>query len=197
MIHLYNKENLNGILHSLYTKDKEKYKNELTITSSFLGTYSYGENAFDFNKSTYWTAAEIENEKPLLTFCLKNYRIKLTGFELQTTAGSCRPKTVKFGESNDNRTFNFQTYEVNMARNAIVYNNFSSNSFSRCFQYIGLENSANCDLPKGSRTDLSQIELYGIIASLSELPKIQIPCTPRPFLPIKFISVFLLSLYVS
>ena len=192
---LYN-ETLKGILQHIKSQNPQTYQNQFTIAQDSFHGSLYGKYAFDLNASTFWTSSDTCDPNPWVSICFKHYRVKLTGFEIQTSYGTCRPKTISFGEFTNNLTFNSQTYEVNMTQGSIIYRNFSGSSFSRCFKYIGNENSQDCS-PSGYRTDITQIELYGFLVSISELRNL-IKCTKSPpFFTIKVIFISVLSMFIS
>ena len=159
-------KHLDGVLHYFYKKDNNYYNNELTIKddSNWVGI-NYKEDAFDFSTSSFWTSSKDCAPNPWISFCFKNHQVFLTSFEIVTTALTCRPRVFLFGGSNDDKSYSFQSYEVTMGPNASVHEEFPSNQsdYFKCFKYIGTQNTAELCTPSGYRTDILQIEIFGIL----------------------------------
>ena len=156
---------LDGILHRLYQGNQKKYFDQFTIDADSSFDESDGKRikrqAFDFNNISYWTSSPNCGPNPWISFCFKHYKVKLMGFEIQTSTGTCFPNQFKFGVSNNPSDYSYQEYSVAMTNGSIVYQDFNTQEFNRCFKYLSKETSSSCQA--NYRTDIAQIELYGTL----------------------------------
>ena len=73
----------NGILGYLYKKYKGNIDQYLNYSADFRSeTGNEPRNAFDQNLSTYWMVYNYPPDNNSLTFCLKNYYVKITNYEI-------------------------------------------------------------------------------------------------------------------
>ena len=182
---------LTGILHDLSTKESDYYTKELEIFVDSHAPSDLPEKAFDFQPDTWWTSSQSCEPNPFIKFCFKHKAIKLTGFELQSSLGTCRPHLFLFGQSIDNYSFFSHSYSTNMNASSIEYFSFESSEYSKCFQFISTRQSDSCN-PAGYRSDIAQFELYGKVKNF-DWQKKRIKCSSSFYflkaIPYVFISL--------
>ena len=176
-----------GILHHLYKHDPKYYNHYLTIErDSIYRQQDSEEKAFDFNSETYWTSAYVVEDSVWLSFCFVKGYVKLTGFEIQTSSGSCFPKSFQFGYSNDNTNYQFHDFMVSLSAGESNYSQLESQDYFKCFKYASI--TSRCGNSNKSRTDIAQIELFGsFIGDLS----LHLKCTSQCRFPNLRFSVFI------
>ena len=168
-IFVYSSKNqLHGILRSFYDQNNEIYQQNLeySATSSFfrdtLGLLS-PDHAFDFNGSDglYWYGNYEQEGLVNLSFCLPNYYVKLSGFELQTYHGDARPESFGFSSSIENFSYtHYQTFSEDFTTNVHHYFKYKS-PISKCFRLTCINSTLST-----KAFDVDHIEIYGEIHPL-------------------------------
>ena len=98
---------LNGIFRYLFTKkvniDQYYSLYNISVDSIYESSYYHGPlNSFDFDNSSAWFSSQKCGPNPWLSFCFIHNKVKLTGFEIQNSGGTCLVTEFLFGGSNDN-----------------------------------------------------------------------------------------------
>ena len=183
-------ESLAGIFHYLKIQFPDTYSSLFNTTaSSSNNNERLPKYAFDFDDSTYWTASTECEPNPSIAFCFIDYKVKITGFELQNSNQGCRVTDFLFGGSNNHTQYEYHEFSSNAQRNEVFYNTFQSRMYYQCFKYIALTNR-ECS---GYRTDIAQIELYGELLPLSAKVRLELPTCEESYYLIKggYLLVFL------
>ena len=186
-------EKENGIFSYLYKKYNGNIDSYITTSVSFPFYDGYPpSNLFDLNNDSFWISGDYAEENNSLTFCLKNYDVKISGYRI-TTPNIIRydgwPKDWGFlalyspDDSNDEEVIvnletaiqHYQSYKTNYSRGV-----------HKCFRYI---NHHYSELGWGYRSRISEFEIYGVLYGFSCLTIVRIRFT---FIPsIMFFSILI------
>ena len=152
---------LHGILRFFFDKGTEIYENVLKYHGTSVSQQYYVKYAFNFDNDKYWIGRTDENDFTNLTFCLNNYYVKISGFEISTSnGGATLPKKFAFSSSMNNETYsNLKDYEYSFRKADIHYFPYN-NKVSNCFKLICIES-----IDGYSVFDVNNIEIYGIFSS--------------------------------
>ena len=155
-------KSMNGILRSFYNKSKKYLLSNIEIyESSNYNKSLIAENAFDYNTSSYWLGDYDQKGLINLSFCLKYYFTRITGFEMATSEqGKSIPSSFIFSSSKDNEIYsNYQYYFYNYTQNTVHYFSYRSTP-SKCYRLTCIQSVT------GRRGfDVKSIEIYGEIST--------------------------------
>ena len=158
-------QKLDGILHFLHRGNKDDNSYLITNSDSNHGSSTSQDKAFDFDKSTYWTSGDTSGPA-WIYFCLLNYYVKITEFEIQTSSGECRPSKFQFGFLGQNGNYVFKDFQINAGLGVVLHEQYQAPIFSKCFKYVSTETTCSS---LGKRTDVVQFEIFGSLIHDSEL----------------------------
>ena len=138
-----------GILKSLFNKNAEYYKEDITLISRGSSAHP-SEGAFDFNDSKY-------SYGKTHGFCFKKGSAFAIGYEIKTSFGRCRPKTWNFSASNDGNSWkDIETYSKDMNALEKLYFEWNHGIY-KCFRIVG----SPIEGYQCSGVDVMQIDIYG------------------------------------
>lgn len=153
----------NGILKFLYKRLGNNYYSNLVLSAS-CNYYNDLKYVFDFNESTFWITENNAPDGNYLEFCLPNYSIKITGYEITAPIVIDTGTPFKWGFSAGNTSANEVTEEYKMAQGETHYVKYEKPDKYKCFRYINRGFfTANEGIGSGYRSRVSQIEIFGYL----------------------------------
>ena len=181
---------LNGILRYFYDQGNEIYENVLEYFATSINSNDpkfSPQYAFDFDSNNYWLGDE-NTEFTNLSFCLKNYYVKINGFEISTSNLDSLPKQFEFSSSLNNKTYiNTKEYDHSFIKSDIHYFSYSS-KISNCFKLTCIQSINGYTV-----FDVNNIEIYGKFSSnIRDL--LDSTCeNKKSFFSLKLIFIFILK----
>ena len=141
----------NGILRSFYNKNKNFYKENVSITAISAGSEDLKEEyALNFNSANYFFLKSF-------SFCFKKGTALITKYELETSSNGCRPAVWSFAGSNNNKNWkHVEEHSHNMTKNEIYSVDWNHGIF-RCYMLFGITNQCSAT----GNIDIRQIEIFG------------------------------------
>ena len=155
--------NFSGVLNHFWVKHRTAYYSYVNVTSSGYTSTYYPENAIDFSSKSWWHQKANDS---YIQFCLPQHKIRLTGYDIQTSTGSCRMDNWTItGCTNyfscPSNTDNSQTTEQELGSNETAYVEWSLQELYQCFRIMNY--GIICS---NYGFDVKQVDFYGYLYSL-------------------------------
>ena len=167
-----NEQNLYGVLRYFYLFRKSSYYSYINVSASGCNTgCTYlSKYVIDFSSNNWWFH---ENENSFIEFCFLKHKIKLIGYDVQTSNGGCKMKDwIIIGS---NKANSFPENAENSKRTTYQLRDFGVANvdleFQTAYQCFKLKHFGSPCTNGKHGFDVYKIDFYGYLYPLNYVKK--------------------------